>query len=281
MKSAIRATNDSHPQLVSVDSTTIDRIVANVLQQLGARGDGARSSGELSANVKRPFSRDPQGSATAGTARVALDDRVITADLLAQSVNGAAIVAIAPKAILTPSARDFIRSAVSGSIAAKAAVPVARRHRPDQTWLPPLNPQLRTPTPPRRRPQHRCRGQTLTDLQATWSRELLGCRRCGVARDPGNRSRRGEDGRDPGRADPSGGLPGEPELSGEGGGDPGRGRDRGGPPAVAGERVVYRPDAEELVRTAESVERRCEVIALRSGASRRVRSQAGAWERGI
>lgn len=161
---------------MSVDSTTIDRIVANVLQQLGARGDGARSSSELSTSDKNPLSRDPQRSAPAGTARIALDDRVITADLLAQSVNGAAIVAIAPKAILTPSARDFIKERGlridRGAKSTPPAVPASlagtgsAAAQPSTHKSHPLLVVVRSTD---------AVTKLWTDLQATWSRELLGC----------------------------------------------------------------------------------------------------------
>jgi hypothetical protein len=161
---------------VSVDSTTIDRIVANVLQQLGAKGGGAPGPGDRSTIGPKTLSRDPQGSAPAGTARIALDDRVITADLLAQTVNGAAVVTIAPKAILTPSARDFIRErglridrgakSTQQAVTAAAAGPGSAAPQDSTLNSQPLLVVVRNTD---------AVSKLWGDLQATWSRELLGC----------------------------------------------------------------------------------------------------------
>lgn len=154
---------------MSVDASTIDRIVANVLQQLGAKGSAAPAA---------------KMSTTVGTAvlqrsgSVMFEERVITADLLSDRVNGAATIGIGPKAILTPSARDFIKERGLRidrvSTAAVQASPVSSREpasgaavdQPSTINHQPLLVVVRNTD---------AVTKLWTDLQATWSRELLGC----------------------------------------------------------------------------------------------------------
>jgi hypothetical protein len=181
--SPIQADPQSHDghdeqQPVPIDSSTIDRIVANVLQQLGATGGAAPAPVHSSTSNRTAFSRDPQESAPAAAGRIELDDRVITAELLAERVNGAAVVAIAPKSILTPSARDFVNerglridrastaAAQAGRAASREPASGAADHQPSTTNHKPLLVIVRNTDAVAR---------LWTDLQATWSRELLGC----------------------------------------------------------------------------------------------------------
>jgi hypothetical protein len=165
--------------VVAIDSSTIDRIVANVLQQLGANSGAAPSTERSSILDPKPFSRDPQGSATAAGGRITLSDRVITADLLAERIDVATVVAIASRAILTPSARDFIKerglqidraapvsskaatSPVTQGVGAGAPIPHPSNLSSQRLLVVVRNTDAVA--------------KLWTDLQATWSRELLGC----------------------------------------------------------------------------------------------------------
>lgn len=80
----------------------VQRVVAEVLSQLSARSAAAPAvapvrSGEVVSEV---------------SAAIAITDRVVTEKLLADRLSGKAIqrLAICPKAIVTPSARDWLRT---------------------------------------------------------------------------------------------------------------------------------------------------------------------------
>jgi hypothetical protein len=78
----------------------VDLIVQRVLEHLGTpggRAPGATGSASASAPVAAPKG-------------VQITELVVTQALLAETVNGAKQVRIRPAAILTPSARDFIRN---------------------------------------------------------------------------------------------------------------------------------------------------------------------------
>lgn len=85
---------------MNVDTTTIDRIVANVLGQLGAPGIGA------TVPASPPAKADKQHAAAKATQRIS--DRVITADTL-DAVPCDAAVSVPEKAIITPAARDVAK----------------------------------------------------------------------------------------------------------------------------------------------------------------------------
>jgi hypothetical protein len=78
----------------------VDLIVQRVLEHLGTPG-GRAPSETASASASAPVAA-PRG--------VHISEQVVTQSLLAESVNGAKQVRIGPAAILTPSARDFIRN---------------------------------------------------------------------------------------------------------------------------------------------------------------------------
>ena len=91
---------------MSIDSTTIDRIVAGVLTQLGGDGDARgvttteeRRHGE--GGVESPESR-VQGD----TGVTVLTERVITAEVLAELPAGVKTISVGAKAIVTPAACD-------------------------------------------------------------------------------------------------------------------------------------------------------------------------------
>lgn len=79
----------------------VDLIVARVLEQIGTAEAPARAANTPAGSGTKPASV---------AAAVRIDAPVITQALLAESVNGSARVAIGTKAILTPSARDWVRT---------------------------------------------------------------------------------------------------------------------------------------------------------------------------
>jgi hypothetical protein len=78
----------------------VELVVQRVLEQLGTRGGAAPvATGSVSTSAAAP--RAPKG--------VPLGDQVVTQALLAETINGSKLVRIGPKAILTPSAHDYVR----------------------------------------------------------------------------------------------------------------------------------------------------------------------------
>jgi hypothetical protein len=71
----------------------IDRIVREVLSQLSDRAETVRANGSDNSQ-----------------AQTIISERVVTAELLTERVNGAATVIVGPKAVVTPSAWDLARS---------------------------------------------------------------------------------------------------------------------------------------------------------------------------
>ncbi|MGC1273369.1 MAG: hypothetical protein WBC44_06645 [Planctomycetaceae bacterium] len=94
----------------SIDEILIDSIVAGVLDRLrGASAphtpaSGGRQPSEATSSV-------PLDSRKADALRspLLLSDRVVTGALLEASLGGSKAVRFAPKAVLTPSARDYLR----------------------------------------------------------------------------------------------------------------------------------------------------------------------------
>jgi hypothetical protein len=118
------------------DERLIDRIVAGVLEQLGTQtetvppnasggvgrtdcqsvretslkraGNEHSASGDGSDGLAiRPTNR---AAAAETDGQLVLDDKVITGDLLETRINGRHRLVIGPNTVLTPSARDFLRS---------------------------------------------------------------------------------------------------------------------------------------------------------------------------
>lgn len=79
-----------------MDSQLIDQIVAEVLDTLRQRVNGTPKPSGETANKEQP--------------RQELTEIVITEDVLKQHVQPGTVVHISPKAIITPSARDYLRS---------------------------------------------------------------------------------------------------------------------------------------------------------------------------
>lgn len=74
----------------------VNQVVANVLSAISQQGNSGQASGSA------PAVATPDSS-------VVLSEKVITADLLAEKVKGQSVVGIAAGAILTPTAKDYLR----------------------------------------------------------------------------------------------------------------------------------------------------------------------------
>ncbi|QDU39416.1 hypothetical protein Mal4_37610 [Maioricimonas rarisocia] len=89
---------------MSFDAATIDRIVANVLSQIGstpaARDDALIR--DVTPVVDAPAPRP-------SPAPLRLDEAVITADILERKATGTSVVEVGKKAVITPAARDTAR----------------------------------------------------------------------------------------------------------------------------------------------------------------------------
>ncbi|MBL8850223.1 MAG: hypothetical protein JNG89_11090 [Planctomycetaceae bacterium] len=88
---------------MSADSTLIDDIVRGVLQQLG--GGSPRAVAKPSSPVAKVSESQPRPA----VAEVEIAERIVTADLLKERVNGSRLVVVGQKALVTPAAWDFIR----------------------------------------------------------------------------------------------------------------------------------------------------------------------------
>ncbi len=149
---------------MDLSEQTIQRIVADVLSRLGTGSTPARDA--------MPLSRDPQGSVSLRVDTVILEERIITADLLAERAGAAVAITVGPQALVTPAARDFLRdrgvelrraakrSPQNASLAAGAATGAA-----GSTLSPLLVVVRNTPAVER----------LWEELRQTWKRELLGC----------------------------------------------------------------------------------------------------------
>ncbi|MFN0051369.1 MAG: hypothetical protein ACKV0T_04215 [Planctomycetales bacterium] len=81
----------------------IDEIVERVLRELGSNREAARRAPAGAGGSA------PPSAISDATAAVSITAPVITGDLLEQSARGAARIRVSSRAILTPSARDFLR----------------------------------------------------------------------------------------------------------------------------------------------------------------------------
>jgi hypothetical protein len=104
------------------DSTTVDQIVANVLKQLSASGGNTTASSAVAAPVRNPQLTTPGPSAlNPQPSTISLSEKVITGDLLAEKAKGATQIVVPDKAILTPTAHDFLKATKAQLIRASAA----------------------------------------------------------------------------------------------------------------------------------------------------------------
>lgn len=154
-----------------LDSSTVDQIVANVLKQLSAGGSGSSSGGSTaSAVATAPVAATPRGPSeqrppvAKSAAVITLSERIITGDLLAEKATGASQIIIPVKAILTPTAHDFLKTSraqvVRGSGAA-AATKGSDATSSTWKWI------TVTSTP--------AVARLSDELGTGWSREVLGC----------------------------------------------------------------------------------------------------------
>jgi hypothetical protein len=147
---------------VSADSALIDRIVQEVLTQLGR--DGVR------ADAKPPVATAVIPAVDAG---VQISERIVTADVLNERVNGSRVVVVGPKALVTPAAWDLIRERDLTLRRSDAKPQVSDAGR--------ATPSDKKPAAVVQRPLLFVIRNTdaverlWSDLQATWRRELLGC----------------------------------------------------------------------------------------------------------
>lgn len=89
-----------------LDARQIERIVTQVLEQLQTPAAPARSM----AAAPTPVASVPEAKPAASDAGVLIADQIITQDVLAAVPPGTRRVRIAPRAIITPSARDALRT---------------------------------------------------------------------------------------------------------------------------------------------------------------------------
>ncbi len=161
-----------------LDSTAVDQIVANVLRQLSAAGTPAAKEESRQPSA---VSLQPVGRAILPAALVAqpstlnpqrfpsvthLTEKVITGDLLAEKAKGATQIVIPDRAILTPTAHDFLKVSKAQLIRASAAGPksgVVKTDAAITSWK--LITVTSTPAVIR----------LSGELGAGWSREILGC----------------------------------------------------------------------------------------------------------
>ena len=148
-----------------LDSTAVDQIVANVLKQLSAAGTVAPAVRETKVERQEPENASAVGSPLSSVV-THLSDRVITGDLLAEKASGATQIVIPDKAILTPTAHDFLKSSKVQlvRVSAAAAKSSAGSASPGVTsW------KLITVT------SSPAVSRLSGELGTSWSREILGC----------------------------------------------------------------------------------------------------------
>lgn len=142
----------------------VERIVRQVMEELrkpavSTKTESAPAAVSAVAGVAKTGSASAWPAASA--AEVVFDETIITAELLNSRIKGASRVRIAPRAIVTPSARDFLRTRGIEPIRAR----VAAEDKPVVRWqavISQTSPHL---------------DGLLKNLQAsgqTWCRQLVG-----------------------------------------------------------------------------------------------------------
>lgn len=102
-----------------IDDTLVDSIVAGVLDRL--RGRSAPPA-PVKTNGAHPAGASKQKPARTSSEPVVLSERVITEALLEEKLGGASSARFSPKAVLTPTARDYLRiNEIEWAYATKAA----------------------------------------------------------------------------------------------------------------------------------------------------------------
>lgn len=99
-----------------MDEALIERIVDGVLERMRTPPSPVRAASSESKNGQ---SYPQSGRSSRGNSELILNEPVITGDLLEQRLDGHRRIRLAPKAVLTPSARDVVKwqdvSVVQGS----------------------------------------------------------------------------------------------------------------------------------------------------------------------
>jgi hypothetical protein len=148
------------------DSTTVDQIVANVLKQLSATGTAAPGR-ETREERREPAIPIAAASGSPLSSLVThLSDRVITGDLLAEKATGATQIIVPDKAILTPTAHDFLKASKAQLIRASAA---GAKASPSSAAPGITSWKLITVT------SSPAVSRLTGELGTSWSREILGC----------------------------------------------------------------------------------------------------------
>ena len=156
-----------------LDNATVDQIVANVLKQLSAAGTAA-AGGSAVSSQRSAVSQQSVGLAFLPASAAShlsplvthLSEKVITGDLLTTKATGASQIIISDKAILTPTAHDFLKVSKAQLIRASADGAKAGAVKSDSTissWT--LITVTSTPAVAR----------VIGELGVGWSKELLGC----------------------------------------------------------------------------------------------------------
>ena len=158
-----------------LDSAAIDRIVQNVLKQISpspvaapVKAVAAVPSPAISGAKAAPAKPVPASVPTSASASVAIHDRVITGDLLAEKVKGQKLpLVIGAKSLLTPTAHDYIRihrlevtratAGASGAGGEKSGTAATARWKLAIVRTSPALEKL------------------FGELGGAWSRDLLGC----------------------------------------------------------------------------------------------------------
>ena len=152
-----------------LDAAAVDQIVANVLKQLSTGGGGLASGSTATAVAPAPVVATPRSTVdsrppvTKSAAVVTLSERIITGDLLAEKATGASQIIIPVKAILTPTAHDFLKTSRvqvvrgGGTAATKSGEAISSTWK----WI------TVTSTP--------AVARLSDELGTGWSREVLGC----------------------------------------------------------------------------------------------------------
>jgi hypothetical protein len=142
-----------------LDSAAIDRIVQNVLKQISPSPVAARTEAKSAAPANVAVSKT--ATPADESSPISFTDIVITGDLLAERVKGGGKrIILSPKAILTPTAKDYIRIQRLEVIRAAGE---KKSLTGKASWK--LIVVTSTPTVDR----------VYRELGPAWTRELLGC----------------------------------------------------------------------------------------------------------
>jgi hypothetical protein len=116
-----------------IDDALLESIVAGVLDRLrGTNAPTPAAEGRRKPEVRNSKSEPGDKAAREGAPPVLLSEKVVTEAILEDALNGSRAVRFSPKAILTPSARDYLR--VNGIEWAYVTRAAAERKAGGGTW---------------------------------------------------------------------------------------------------------------------------------------------------